>query len=66
MPVAVANFDAPLARNTAAAVVHPPFRVSDVVADPEDKDQLLGFLNDVLHPQYVDWVRDAVARAEQA
>jgi hypothetical protein len=31
VPVAVAGFDAPLARGTAAAVVHPPFRVSDVV-----------------------------------
>jgi 1-acyl-sn-glycerol-3-phosphate acyltransferase len=65
VPVAVAGFDAPLARSTAAAVVHPPFRVSDVVADPSDPAQLLGFLNDSLHPQYVDWVRDAVARAEQ-
>jgi CRP-like cAMP-binding protein len=65
VPVAVANFDAPLARSTAAAVVHPPFRVSDVVADPSDPAQLLDFLNDSLHPQYVEWVRDAAARAEQ-
>jgi hypothetical protein len=61
----VANFDGPLARSTAAAVVHPPFRVSDLVADPGDQGQLLSFLNDSLHPQYVTWVRDAVARAEQ-
>ena len=65
VPVAVANFDAPLSRTTTVAVVHPPFRVSDVVADPHDPAQLLSFLNDSLHPQYVSWVRDAVARAEQ-
>jgi CRP-like cAMP-binding protein len=63
VPVVVANFDKQVTKTTTVAVVHPPFRVSDRVPDPADRTQLLAFLNDELHPQYSQWVRDAVAIA---
>jgi len=63
VPVAVANFDKQVTKTTTVAVVHPPFRVSERVADPTDRAQLLSFLNDELHPQYSQWVREAVVLA---
>jgi 1-acyl-sn-glycerol-3-phosphate acyltransferase len=66
VPVVVANFDKRLSEATTVAVVHPPFRVSEQVADPTDRAQLLAFLNDRLHPQYTRWVREAVALAGRA
>lgn len=66
VPIAVANFDKQLTRSTTAVVVHPPFRLSDVVEDPTDTAQLHAFLNDDLHPRYVEWVREAVALAADA
>jgi hypothetical protein len=50
-------------KTTTVAVVHPPFRVSEQVSDPTDREQLLSFLNDRLLPQYTGWVRDAVTLA---
>jgi len=66
VPVAVANFDKQLTHTTTAAVVHEPFRMSDVVADPTDREQVLAFLNGDLHPRYTEWVREAVALAAEA
>lgn len=61
MPVAVANFDRQVTKTTTVAVVHPPFRVSEQVSDPTNREALLGFLNEKLLPQYTGWVREAVA-----
>ena len=63
VPVVVANFDRQVTKTTTVAVVHEPFRVSERVADPTNRDQLLGFLNEELLPQYTGWVREAVALA---
>jgi 1-acyl-sn-glycerol-3-phosphate acyltransferase/CRP-like cAMP-binding protein len=63
VPIAVANLDKRLTRTTAVAVVHEPFKVSAVVADPSDRDALLTFLNDDLVPRFRGWVRDAAALA---
>jgi CRP-like cAMP-binding protein len=63
VPIAVANFDRKLTRTTTAAVVHPPFRLSDCVADSTDHQVLLKFLNDELTPQFRTWVQEAVQRA---
>lgn len=63
VPVAVANFDRQVTKTTTVAVVHPPFRVSEYVSDPTNREKLLGFLNDELLPQYSTWVQDAVAIA---
>jgi len=61
VPVAVANFDQRLSRAVLGAVVAEPFRLSDVVGDPADRDQLARFVNDDLTPRYRAWVREAAA-----
>jgi 1-acyl-sn-glycerol-3-phosphate acyltransferase len=61
VPVALANFDQRLSRAVLGAVVAEPFRMSDVVADPADRDQVTRFVNDDLAPRYRDWVREAAA-----
>jgi CRP-like cAMP-binding protein len=61
IPVAVANFDQRLSRAVLGAVVGEPFRMSDVVADPADRDQVTRFVNDDLAPRYRAWVREAAA-----
>ena len=63
VPIAVANFDKKLTRTTTAAVVHPPFRLSDVVADPADEPALLAFINQQLGPRFRSWVREAAELA---
>jgi hypothetical protein len=59
VPIAVANFDKKLTRATTVAVVHEPFRLSDVVADPADDEALLDFINARLGPQFRAWVQEA-------
>ena len=66
VPIAVANFDKQLTRTVTAAVVHQPFRLSDVVADPSDEPRLLEFINQRLHPCFRDWVREAAELAGSA
>jgi CRP-like cAMP-binding protein/1-acyl-sn-glycerol-3-phosphate acyltransferase len=66
VPIAVANFDKKLTRTVTAAVVHQPFRLSDVVADPSDERALLEFINHRLHPRFRDWVREAAELAGSA
>lgn len=44
VPVAVANFDKKLSRTVVAAVVEPPFRLSEKVPDPDDGDALADFV----------------------
>jgi 1-acyl-sn-glycerol-3-phosphate acyltransferase len=61
VPVAVANFDQRLSRAVLGAVVAEPFRLSDVVGDPADRDRLARFVNDDLTPRYRAWVREAAA-----
>lgn len=61
VPVALANFDQRLGRAVLGAVVAEPFRISDVVADPSDHDQVARFVNDDLTPRYRGWVQDAAA-----
>ncbi len=63
VPIAVANFDKKLTRTTTAAVVHPPFRLSDFVADPTDEPALLEFINQQLGPRFRGWVREAAELA---
>jgi hypothetical protein len=59
----VANFDKKLTATTTAAVVHEPFRLSDLVADPDDDRALLDFINGKVEPWFHDWVREAAALA---
>jgi hypothetical protein len=43
VPVAVANFDKQITRTRTAAIVLPPFRLSERVVDPADDDALFAF-----------------------
>ena len=61
VPVAVANFDQRLSRAVLGAVVAEPFRMSEVVADPSNRDQVTAFVNDELTPRYRSWVAEAAA-----
>jgi 1-acyl-sn-glycerol-3-phosphate acyltransferase len=61
VPVAVANFDQRLSRAVPGAVVAEPFRMSEVVDDPSDRDQVAAFVNDDLAPRYRKWVVQAAA-----
>jgi 1-acyl-sn-glycerol-3-phosphate acyltransferase len=61
VPVAVANFDQRLSRAVLGAVVAEPFRMSDVVADRSDPEQVARFVDDELTPRYRNWVREAAA-----
>ena len=63
VPVAVANFDKKLTATTTAAVVHRPFRLSELVADPGDDRALLELINAKVGPWFQDWVREAAALA---
>jgi hypothetical protein len=45
VPVAVANFDKKITRTNTAAVVLPPFRLSEQIADATDAGQLFAFIN---------------------
>jgi CRP-like cAMP-binding protein len=61
VPVALAHFEQRLSRAVLGAVVAEPFRLSDVVADPTDRDALAAFVADDLTPRYREWVREAAA-----
>lgn len=63
VPVVVANFDKRLTETTTVAVVHPPFRMSERIADSADRTQVLEFVNERLQPLYVRWVREALDTA---
>jgi CRP-like cAMP-binding protein/1-acyl-sn-glycerol-3-phosphate acyltransferase len=59
IPVAVANFDKKITHTTTATIVYPPFRLSDRVSDPNDRDALAVFLAE-LHREYRGYVREAI------
>ena len=68
VPIAVAHFDRRIHSTVCAAVIKPPFRVSEVLADPRDREQLRAFLVDLreTYRGYVDEARrlaDAAARS---
>ena len=62
VPIAVANFDKQLTQTTTAAIVFAPFRLSDRVGDPSDREALFEFVND-LQNDYRDYVKQAIELA---
>ena len=60
VPIAVANFDKRITRTRVAAVVHPPFRLSDFVP-VSDRDEALFAFVDECQRRMAGWVREAVA-----
>lgn len=61
VPIAVANFDKRLTRTTTAAIVFPPFRLSERLAGSGDQ-ALFDFVA-TLQAQYRDHVREAIELA---
>jgi len=61
VPIALAHFDERLSRAVLGAVVAEPFRLSDVIADPTDRDAVAAFVAEDLTPRYRGWVREAAA-----
>ena len=62
VPVAVANFDKRLTRTTTAAIVYPPFRLSDELTQADDKAGLLDFVNR-LQDRFKNYVKQAIELA---
>ena len=66
LPIAVANFDKRITRAVVAAVVFPPFRLSQMVSDPLQEDRLDAFLESY-RATFRGYVEQAIALAgEQA
>ena len=64
VPIAVANFDKYLRNTTLAAIIKPPFRISDYV-DVRDREALSAFLRDY-RENYRGYVREAQQLADSA
>ena len=58
VPIAVAHFDRRIHSTVCAALIKPPFKVSDVLPDPRDREQLRAFLVD-LRETYRGYVSEA-------
>ena len=65
VPIAVANFDRRIHSTVCTAIIKPPFKVSDVLPDVADKDQLRRFLRR-LREIFASYVEEArrLARAQ--
>ena len=62
VPIAVANFDKRLTRTTTAAIVFPPFRLSEQLTQPKDKEALFEFINR-LQDRFKNYVQQAIELA---
>lgn len=60
VPIAVANFDARLARSTLVAHIQKPFRMSERVKNSQDPEEMASFLTS-FRQQFKRWVREASA-----
>ena len=65
VPIAVAHFDRRIHSTVCSAVIKPPFRMSDVLSDPHDREQLRVFLIG-LRETYRRYVGEARRLAEAA
>ncbi|MGB5679072.1 MAG: cyclic nucleotide-binding domain-containing protein [Gammaproteobacteria bacterium] len=63
VPVAVANFDKRLTRTTTAAIVFPPFRLSEQLTQPGDKEAMFDFINR-LQDKFKNYVQQAIELAD--
>ncbi|MES9969796.1 MAG: cyclic nucleotide-binding domain-containing protein [Candidatus Thiodiazotropha sp.] len=64
VPIAVANFDKRLTRTCTAAIVFPPFRLSDYLPQRDDHQSLSEFIQTV-NEWYKGYVRQAIELAER-
>ena len=58
VPIAVAHFDRRIHSTVCAAVIKPPFKVSEVLPDPRDREQVRAFLVN-LRKTYHGYVEEA-------
>ena len=58
VPIAVANFDRRIHSTVCAAIIKPPFRASEVLPDPNDREKLKRFLSRV-RETFAYYVEDA-------
>ena len=65
VPIAVAHFDRRIHSTICAAVIKPPFRVSEVLPDPRDREKVRAFLVG-LRKSYHGWVEEARRLADAA
>ncbi len=65
VPIALANFDKSVKNCVFAAVVKPPFRMSDHIKDPNDRDAVSRFLEDY-RAVFRSYVEEAQALADDA
>lgn len=63
--MAVANFDRRAHSTIYAVLIKPSFRISEVIADPEDSEKMRCFLRDYQH-EYATQVTEARELARQA
>ena len=59
LPITVANLDTKTTRKTVVGLVHKRFKLSDLVPDPVDNQQLYAFLN-TYQEQFAGSVRKAL------
>lgn len=63
IPIVVANFDKRVNRNVFAVIIKEPFRITEVVKDPADRDKMSAFLVQY-RELYRTYVEEAVVLAE--
>ena len=68
VPLAVANFDRRVHSTVCAVVIKPPFRVSEVMADPQDPEAMGSFLREYqqVYATYVEEARDLARTATRS
>ena len=59
VPIALANFDKRLNHTTFAAVIKEPFKISDRLEDPDDKEEMAAFL-EAYRKEYRMYVEEAI------
>jgi 1-acyl-sn-glycerol-3-phosphate acyltransferase len=65
VPIAVANFDRRVHSTVYAVLIKPPFRISEVITDPQDPEEMRRFLLDY-QQTYATYVREARDLARDA
>lgn len=63
VPIAVANFDKRMNHSCLSVVIKKPFRMSDVLKDPNDKEEFFAWLKNY-RKEYRGYVEEAIAQAE--
>jgi 1-acyl-sn-glycerol-3-phosphate acyltransferase len=64
VPIALANFDRRIRNNCFSCVILPPFKASDYIRDPTDKDEMKKFLREY-QQTYRTYVEMAIAQSKE-